>query len=401
MVLRILYINEAFRNFGPGPAVHGGALVGEMRARGATVDIYPAIPERGAAHGVPQGASTGPSPLRRLLRERLPQEGANFASGLLRTVHRSGQVRSGASRRRPDVILARHIAYDWTPWITARLLDLPLVLEVNAPLYLEKLLVGVDSPAVLRRMEEVQWRRATFIHAVSDEVADVVAKAGVRRDRIVVVPNGADPHDDVERDEDSAGPVRVLFVGGFYPWHGVEHLLRAAAALGPAARRLRLQLIGGGPQSDDVRRLAVELGIAELVEMPGRVAHAEVERYLRTADIAVAPYPRLNPFYFSPLKVFEYMAAGLPIVASDQGQMSAVLEHGRTAMLYPPDDIGRLAEMIRQLAEQPALRRRIGANAHAALKTRYTWGHTAEGILGVCRAAVKQHGASERLVSAS
>jgi glycosyltransferase involved in cell wall biosynthesis len=85
------------------------------------------------------------------------------------------------------------------------------------------------------------------------------------------------------------------------------------------------------------------------------------------------------------------MAAGLPIIASDQGQISDVLTHGETALLYPPGDITRLAESITQLMARPTLRKQLGGAALALLKNQYTWGHTAERIIELCRDAAESH----------
>jgi glycosyltransferase involved in cell wall biosynthesis len=99
----------------------------------------------------------------------------------------------------------------------------------------------------------------------------------------------------------------------------------------------------------------------------------------------------LRPFYFSPLKIFEYMAAGLPIIASRQGQMQEILEDRVTALLYPPGNIERLADSIIELAADAALRERIGSAALTELRARYTWGHTAEQVLELCAKAVGKH----------
>jgi glycosyltransferase involved in cell wall biosynthesis len=383
--LRLTYLNEAFRNFGPGPAVHGHALVRELRARGVQVEIFPAAAGAGSEPG-PRHRPT----FRRRLRAHLP-EYLNLLSGLQRTARRAGVLWVTRRNLPPDVILARHVAYDWSPWTAARLLGRPLVLEVNAAMYLEKELVGVRPPRALRKMEEAQWRRATRVHVVSRQLAEIVAGSGVPMDAIHVVPNGADPQPSCPPKREVGHPVRVLFVGGFYPWHGLEHLLRAVSLIPPEARALRLVLTGGGPESDKIRQMIASLGLGDIVDMPGRVSHAQVQDYLRSSDIAVAPYPELKPFYFSPLKLFEYMAAGLPVVASDQGQISEVIESGRTGILYPPGDQKALAEAILYLVRNPARRREIGESARADLTNRFTWGHTAEGIIRVCLEAVRDH----------
>lgn len=388
--LRVLYVNEAFRNFGPGPAVHGWSLVREMRARAITVDIFPPVTLAGSSYA-PVAPSLAWS-VGRILRSHFTQEPVKLVSGFVRTARRALRVWTRKPSPMPDVILARHTGYDWTPCVLARMLDRPLVLEVNAPIFLEKRLVGIMPPPLLQWMEKVQWRNASRIHAVSHELATILVDAGVSAERIAVIPNGADPLPCVPERETREASIRIVFVGGFYAWHGIDHLLRALAAVESRTRqKLHLSLIGGGPESTRIQQLADTLGVSDIVLPLGRIAHDQVCHELCKADIAIASYPSLQPFYFSPLKIFEYMAAGLPIIASDQGQIAQILRHRETALLYPPGNIGRLAESIIELATQPALRKRLGCAALALLRSRYTWSHTADRIIELCRHEAETH----------
>src|SRR5690606_35992876 len=95
-------------------------------------------------------------------------------------------------------------------------------------------------------------------------------------------------------------------------------------------------------------------------ELAGAVEPAEVPAWLARMDIAVAPYHGDQPFYFSPLKIYEYMAAGLPVVASDVGDLAALVRHGETGLLCPPGDPPALAAALARLAGDPAAARRMG-----------------------------------------
>jgi glycosyltransferase involved in cell wall biosynthesis len=102
-------------------------------------------------------------------------------------------------------------------------------------------------------------------------------------------------------------------------------------------------------------------------------------------DAAVAPYPKLANFYFSPLKVFEYMAAGLPIVASRTGQVAQLIEDGVTGLLYEPGDIGAMFEALERLRRDSQLRVDLGRAARAAILRGHTWRTIVERILGISR----------------
>ena len=100
-------------------------------------------------------------------------------------------------------------------------------------------------------------------------------------------------------------------------------------------------------------------------------------------DVAVAPYPKLAGFYFSPLKVYEYMAAGRPIVASSVGQVADVLTHRRTALLHPPGSVRKLVEHVEELRRRPQLRERLGRDARRLASKRFTWDRNAARVLAM------------------
>jgi glycosyltransferase involved in cell wall biosynthesis len=100
-------------------------------------------------------------------------------------------------------------------------------------------------------------------------------------------------------------------------------------------------------------------------------------------DVAVAPYPRLESFYFSPLKVYEYMAAGVPVVASRSGQLEQLIESGVNGLLTPPDDVESLAASLELLLTDAQLRKRLGCAGRAKVLNEHTWDKVVEKILGL------------------
>jgi glycosyltransferase involved in cell wall biosynthesis len=103
-------------------------------------------------------------------------------------------------------------------------------------------------------------------------------------------------------------------------------------------------------------------------------------------DVAVAPYPNLTRFYFSPLKVYEYMAAGLPVVASRLGQLEGLIRHGINGLLCPPGDAAALADTLAGLRADPGLRRRLGETARATVLRQHTWEAAVGHILCLAKA---------------
>jgi glycosyltransferase involved in cell wall biosynthesis len=106
-------------------------------------------------------------------------------------------------------------------------------------------------------------------------------------------------------------------------------------------------------------------------------------------DIGVAPYRGGEPFYFSPLKIYEYMASGLPVVASDVGDLARVVRHGETGLICPPDDPAALAAALGRLADDPASARRMGRAGRAQVFERHTWAGVAWRVLALAGRAPK------------
>ena len=250
------------------------------------------------------------------------------------------------------------------------------VLEVNAPLIEEQRThrVLVDEEAAAKALAR-QVAAATATVAVSDPVRDWVRER-TGSDRVHTVPNGVSITRIVPRPEDIGDPV-VTFVGTLKPWHGVADLLAAAAL---AKRPWKLRIIGDGPERAALEEQAAGLGIE--VDFRGAVAPADMPGQLAGSAIGVAPYPDLGgeqQQYFSPLKVYEYLAAGLPVVASAVGQLPQIL--GELGTLVPPSDPAALAAAIDTLAADPVLRGKLGWRGRMQAEEKHSWAGAVDRIL--------------------
>ena len=181
------------------------------------------------------------------------------------------------------------------------------------------------------------------------------------------------------------------FAGCLKRWHGVDALLRAFTSVYRALRRrektgsvgLALLIIGDGPQRAQLEQLSRELGVSDAVTFTGAVPHLEMPEYLAAVDVAVAPYLASDGFYFSPLKVMEYMAMGRAVVAPMLGQIPSLLQDatGACGLLYPPDDQPELAHALLRLVGDGELRRQLGARAAAQARLRSSWQNIARQIV--------------------
>ena len=228
---------------------------------------------------------------------------------------------------------------------------------------------------------------------VSDPVADWVRRrtadlpdANDVVDRIHTVPNGVS----VRRIQPQpADPERVVvtFVGTLKPWHGVADLITAAAL---SRQRWSLRIIGDGPEMETLRAQAERLGVE--ADFRGAVAPEEIPTHMAGSAIGVAPYPDLGGLeqqYFSPMKVLEYLAAGLAVVASDVGQIPQLLGEGsqRHGVLVAPSDPTALAAALDDLAASPQRRARMGRDGRLLAEECHSWNRVVSRILGLAGVA--------------
>ena len=315
--------------------------------------------------------------------------------------------------RQPRIIYQRHGKFVAAGAILARLLDVPLALEYQNPEYWWAKTYGNSRfLRLIARIEDLVVAAASIIVVVSEALRDELVEQGVRPDRIVVNPAGVDP--DRFRPSQEAGRTReelgfdyddvvVTFVGSFYQWHGIDVLGDAIVRLvqqGRADRahpRLRFLLVGDGPLRGDLERQLKEANASRAVAFTGAAPAERVPELMAAADILVAPTVPMpgKPFLGSPSKLFEYMAMGRAIIASDLDQLGDILTHKETAWLVPPSDDARLAEAIEFLAENNDIRSLLGRNARAAVVQRYTWRHNADRLLAAIERLIEE-GAARR-----
>lgn len=260
-----------------------------------------------------------------------------------------------------------------TAWAAER--GVPSVVEVNAPLVEEQSLhrVLVDRAAAERVAHEVLSRAGTVV-CVSERVAAWARAHSTNPERVHVVGNGVDTRrvrPAAEPPDET--PFTIGFVGSLKPWHGVEDLVSAVALLAAGDDGYRLLVVGDGPQREAIRSQVRALSLDGVVEMTGAVPPDEIPTLLHRMHVAVAPYPSIPDFYFSPLKVYEYLAAGLPVVATRTGELTSTLGDGRHGVLVEPGSPAQLAAALADLRADPALRAALGRSGRRAAVERHDW----------------------------
>ncbi len=235
--------------------------------------------------------------------------------------------------------------------------------------------------ARLRAREARVWRGAAGFVTTTAGIRDAFAAAFGPRERVAVVGNGGDvPEDRRFPGLASGGSKRVLYAGQLYPWKGVDVLLEAMAGV-PDAELVILGGLEGEPDLARVRARVEALGLAARTTMAGTVPQARVAEELARADVVAVPFllSRMTERHTSPIKAFEAMAAGRPIVASDTPATREILEDGTSALLVPPGDAAALRAAIARLLSDHGLAERLARAAWDA-SVNHSWAARARAL---------------------
>ena len=309
---------------------------------------------------------------------------------------------------RPDVVMERFYNFAGAGVWLAHRRGIPSLLEVNAPLIdppnsakskLDRLLLG--------RMRWWAVRQAKWSAAIVTPLNTTVPPEAPRK-KIHELPWGAnvtrfDPQVRATRREeldalaeeyklDRSTPVAV-FLGSFRAWHGVAGFVEVARRLIASGSKLSFLAIGGGPELATFTQRSAEWGLPEgRFVFTGPQPHDRVPLLLGLADIGVAPFDlsvhaplRTFGFYWSPLKVFEYMAMGLPVITVDVPPLNSIVREGQEGLLYPSGDVDALKTALSKLEGDAEMRRRMGASARERVVEHYSWQAHCEALDGILR----------------
>jgi glycosyltransferase involved in cell wall biosynthesis len=298
-------------------------------------------------------------------------------------------LRRLARRVRPDAIIERYHNFGGEGLLAARAFGAAAALEVNAPVVdyrgsRKRLVDALTLVQPMRRWREWQCRTADLIVTPTPEILPrsvapskiLQTEWGVDTSRFAPRIAGVPPFR--RRDEDE---IIVVFAGAFRAWHGIDHLVDAMVQLSVHARpghpRFRTILIGDGPERKRIARRIARSGL-DAITLTGPIPHADMPAALAAADIGAAPFdveahrPLAHTFFWSPLKIFEYMASGLPVVAPDLPRLRAIVGADEGGVLYDPKNPVGLARALERLADAD-LRGALAQGARHRAVSLFSW----------------------------
>ena len=400
-----------------GASVHVQEMVRACRQQGHQVTVYC------VRRGDKKGYESVPQDLADLPVVEVPVQAASGTAEreieLQRTALRMVELAAAGSAEGTaptELVYERYSLFSDAGAQLAARLGIPLIMEVNAPLVQEQL----THRSLHHREEAIALTEraltgATVVSCVSEPVATWVRTAvPAAAAQTVVTPNGVNterirPAEHTAPTAPTDRPFTIGFLGTLKPWHGTETLLEAVArAQHPEKDSWRIEICGAGPQLESLRTQAADLGLAEQTVFHGAVAPVDVPGVLTGWDVATAPYPvpgQDADHYFSPLKVYEYLSAGLTVVASGVGELPAVLGTegdstadgsstadtgtvpgvtvGQRGVIVTPGDADALARALDLLAGDRALASRLGEAGRADVVEHHTWTSRAQDLLAL------------------
>ncbi len=300
---------------------------------------------------------------------------------------------------KPDFIYDRYIIFNYSVVAAGKKNNIPVFLEVNAPLaferdhekdeclYFKKLAYLLEKSTCCTAFKTI---------VVSTPLKKYLIEQGVPSSKLICLPNGVntDTFTPIQKDKKilqeyclNKNDIIVGFVGILRPWHGLDILLQAISEIiNQEELRCKLLIVGDGPIREELEHKIKDLSLAGKVIITGRIPHDEINNYIGLFDIAISPK---TTFYASPMKIIEYMAMAKPVVAPDLENIRDIIKNKETGLLFENGNPVSLAQAINELVADEGKRSRLGMNAFNHAKNVLNWKANAQKIIDIFTREVK------------
>ena len=280
-----------------------------------------------------------------------------------------------------DLIYERYAFFNLSGAFVSKIKKIPLVIEVNELSGLKRVR-GQHFVKCCSFMEKRILRKAQLVVVVSDFLnSEVRKRIHPKKVKVITVPNGVPENwkkkmvspetiSNLRKKYNLEGKKVVCFVGGLVEWHNFRLLLEAFKRVVNTDESSLLMFVGEGPMREYILQKAKELDVSQNLLFIGNVPHEEIPVYLELSDVLVIP--EVNEFR-SPIKLFEYMAAGKPVVAPQKPAIESVIKEGINGMMFESRNVSSFARALIEVIRNRADAQKIGQNAKMTVFSNYTW----------------------------
>lgn len=296
-------------------------------------------------------------------------------------------------RSRPDILYVRHSHLMLAPMLAGTLLRIPIILEINGILEQDAVHINATlrsriflTTGMFRFLERLNAHAASLCIAVTDGIRDYfVEKYGVDEDRVVVIQNGVDTERFQPQSRDDARTrlgldshaFYVGYIGSLHEWQGIRYLIESARILGDE-KNIRFLIIGGGEEREWIESRIAEYGLTN-IELRRALPHDEIPNAINACDVCIS-YPKtFRDGATSPFKVYEYLACGKPVIASDLKSIRN--EFGDVLIYTKPESAESLSTTILETASNPDKYHTYGESGRSSVEKGHSWRSVAHATL--------------------
>jgi glycosyltransferase involved in cell wall biosynthesis len=293
-------------------------------------------------------------------------------------------------KKKIGFVYERYALFSIAGILLSRIYGIPIILEVNDSAVVERnrkvLFFKIAS-----RMEQWIFYHASNIITVSGVFKEIVVGRGIDEKKIFVTPNAIDPHDFtvstearrlVRKQYQLHGKIVVGYVGGFSYWHRLDFLADIIAELTEIYPNIHCMLVGDGANRLFLSQYVRKMGVKKHFTFTGKCNHKQVAKYISAMDITILPDANR---YCSPLKLFEYMAMGKPVLAPRLPNVNEILTPGVNGVLFERGKKEDLEKKLSEIIENVELRRNLGNNARRTVYEKHLWIQNAREIIRICK----------------
>ncbi len=292
-----------------------------------------------------------------------------------------------------DVFYVREMGLSIVPALIGLIFQIPHILEINGIPSVDLQSTGVHNirPKIFGFFQYINFILATKVISVSENIKKELLRIHKNTRKIVVIENGVNvdlfyPKDKKEMrnllklDYDC---YYLIFVGSFYPHHGVYHIIHIVNRIVQRLPNVKLLMIGKGYLLEDAIKLTKKLELTSHVNFIGEVEYEDIPNYTNAADAGIYILTGISKLYGKSLKLYEYMACGKPVITGES--CGNFVRDNNIGITIPEENHDHAANTIIQLLNDVALMNRMGENGRKLVINSFTWEITAKKILDVCR----------------